>query len=399
MRASASITAARANGSSSRSRSFSTPNALLSPIRPRARAAAARSRSSPEVSAPRSTPTKSATPYSPSACAHHSFVRATLAVDLSRAATTCRAYGSVNLGITSHTRSRKCGFSPSSTAMRASIASAVPTFRQSRAPWPTVPSLPDARSCFARARSASSEPPASAGGATAAHATSSAVHQAFRPMRRDPIETESRSYTPRSMRVLVLGGHGWIGRALLPALRRRGHTPVAPRHAECDIADPRAVRRALAASRARAVVNAAAANSGERDEALLAAVNVDGARNVAAEAERAGARLVHVSTDLVLDGRSPPYGDDAEARPVNAYGRSKAAGERAVHEACPSAVLVRASHVYDLRTPDPFLAAFAQRLARGEPARLFTDEVRCPIARPALASALAELVTLDVAGT
>lgn len=174
---------------------------------------------------------------------------------------------------------------------------------------------------------------------------------------------------------------------------------LAPRHAQCDIADPRAVRRAFEASRARAVVNAAAANTGERDEALLAAVNVEGARNVAAAAAKAGLRLVHVSTDLVLDGRSPPYRDDARACPVNAYGRSKAAGERAVREASPPAVLVRASHVYDLTTPDPFLAAFAQRLARGEPARLFTDEVRCPIARSALASALAELVTLDVAGT
>lgn len=201
------------------------------------------------------------------------------------------------------------------------------------------------------------------------------------------------------MLVLVLGGHGWIGRALVPALRRRGHTVVAPRHRECDIADPRSVARALAASKARAVVNAAAANTGERDEALLAAVNVDGARNVAAAAEKSGARLVHVSTDLVLDGRSPPYRDDAPARPANAYGRSKAAGERAVLAACPSAVVVRASHVYDLRTPDPFLAEFAKRLARGETCRLFTDEIRCPIARPRVASALAELVALDVAGT
>src|SRR5262245_41771966 len=201
------------------------------------------------------------------------------------------------------------------------------------------------------------------------------------------------------MRVLVLGGHGWIGRALVPALRRKGHTVAAPRSAACDITDARAVRRAIAASRARAVVNAAAATSGERDEKLLAAVNVEGARNVAVAAAKAGARLVHVSTDVVLDGRAPPYRDDAPACPVNAYGRSKAAGERAVRAANPAAVLVRASHVYDLATPDPSLSAFAERLARGEPCRLFTDEVRCPVARRALASALTELVTLDVAGT
>jgi dTDP-4-dehydrorhamnose reductase len=201
------------------------------------------------------------------------------------------------------------------------------------------------------------------------------------------------------MRVLVFGGRGWIGRALVPALRRRGHVVEAPRHGDCDVADARAVERAFDATRAQAVVNAAAANSGERDEALLGAVNVDGARNVAAAAAERGARLVHVSTDIVLDGLSPPYRDDATANPVNAYGRSKAKGEREVMAACPSAAIVRASHVYDPGTPDPATRGFAERLARGEPCKMFTDEIRCPIARRTLASALAELVTLDVAGT
>lgn len=201
------------------------------------------------------------------------------------------------------------------------------------------------------------------------------------------------------MRVLVFGGAGWVGQALRRALEDAGHDVIAPRSAECDVSLPSDVARTFEAALPEAVVNAAAANTGVADEARLAAVNVEGARNVAAACAWTAARLVHVSTDLVHDGRSPPYRDDAPARPLTPYGRSKAAGEKAVRAAWPSSLIVRASHVYDLAAPDPFLRAFAQRLARGDRCALYVDEVRCPIHRPALASALAELVSTYIGGT
>src|SRR5213079_1784094 len=97
-------------------------------------------------------------------------------------------------------------------------------------------------------------------------------------------------------------------------------------HAECDVADARDVDRLFDECGPDAVVNAAAANTGTRDEAVLRAVNVVGAGNVAAATARRRARLVHVSTDVVLDGRFPPYDDDAPTSPGTPYGRSKAAG-------------------------------------------------------------------------
>jgi dTDP-4-dehydrorhamnose reductase len=201
------------------------------------------------------------------------------------------------------------------------------------------------------------------------------------------------------MKVLVFGGRGWVGQALLSALGRAGHDVVAPRHDACDIADARDVERVFTEAKPDAAVNVAAANTGTRDQTLFQSVNVDGARHVAAQAARSRTRLVHVSTDLVLDGRSPPYKDDAPASPVTAYGRSKAAGEEAVAKACPAAVIVRASHVFDPATPDASLRGFIERLAKGEPCPLFVDEIRCPIARPTLAAALVELASSDVAGT
>lgn len=206
-------------------------------------------------------------------------------------------------------------------------------------------------------------------------------------------------------RVLVLGGSGWLGSAVVPAFAGRFET-WAPAHAEVDAADEAAVRGAAEEFRAATVVNLAAVNPGAGGAGDMERVNVLGAAAVARAAHGAKARIVHMSTDLVLDGRTPPYRDDAPARPVNEYGRTKAAGEAAVREAGADALIVRTSLVFDPRVPDRFTRTAIERLARGEPVTLFTDEIRCPIARGTLAAALAELVdrtdvtgTLNLAGT
>jgi len=205
-------------------------------------------------------------------------------------------------------------------------------------------------------------------------------------------------------RVLVLGASGWVGASVVAALRTVWDV-AAPGHADVDVADRGAVSRGITSTGCAAVLNLAAANP-PADEATMERVNAVGAGRVAEAARDAGVRLVHVSTDLVHDGCSPPYADDAPARPLNAYGRSKAAGEAAVRRVLPGALVVRTSLVVDPAAPDRFTRSVIDRLARGETAALFVDEVRCPIARGTLAAALAELLarsdvggTLNVAGT
>src|SRR5688500_13481917 len=102
-------------------------------------------------------------------------------------------------------------------------------------------------------------------------------------------------------RVLVLGGSGWIGAAVAPALAASCDV-LAPRHAEVDVADAASVAGAIRAHRAGAVLNLAARNP-PADAAQMRRANADGAGAVAAACAAAGARLVHMSTDLVLDGR------------------------------------------------------------------------------------------------
>jgi dTDP-4-dehydrorhamnose reductase len=122
---------------------------------------------------------------------------------------------------------------------------------------------------------------------------------------------------------------------------------------------------------------------------------VKGTRNVAEAAHRFGARLVHLSTDLVFDGDLEPparYAEDDEPRPSMLYGEAKAAAERLVRELHPEALLVRTSILYGKPEPGP-----QELLAFGD-VPFYVDEIRCPTLVVELAAALLELVESDVRG-
>jgi dTDP-4-dehydrorhamnose reductase len=125
-----------------------------------------------------------------------------------------------------------------------------------------------------------------------------------------------------------------------------------------------------------------------------ASVNVDGAENVARAAARVDARLVHLSTDVVFDGRKgAPYVEDDPLSPVTDYGRAKAEAERRVAAAHPDALLVRTSLLYGGAEPSrPELAA------QDPDFTFFTNEIRSPVQVTDLAHALLELMELDVRG-
>jgi len=201
-------------------------------------------------------------------------------------------------------------------------------------------------------------------------------------------------------RIGVTGLSGYLGPRLAAAVVAAGHEVVdLGRAAGVDLTDPAGVERAVRAAAPHAVVHAAAANPG-RPEAVFDAVNRAGSAAVAVAARRVGARLVHVSTDVVFDGRQAPYADGAPPSPINEYGRTKALGEAAVAEADPAAVIVRTSLIYGLHEIDRSTAGFAERLRRGERLGLFADVIRQPVWIEALAAALVTLAVgrTDVAG-
>ena len=201
------------------------------------------------------------------------------------------------------------------------------------------------------------------------------------------------------MRALITGGAGLLGSTLIAtapagvevhATQRR--TPVSGAAAHTiDLADPSAVAALLERLRPSAVIHTAyGKDDPERD--IVAA-----SRAVAQGCAAVGAALVHVSTDLVLDGEHSPYDESAEASPVEEYGRWKASAERAVAAAAPDAAIARTSLIVRADPPDAITARLVESLRAGEPSRLYVDELRCPIFVEDLARQLWEVAALPAA--
>lgn len=154
-------------------------------------------------------------------------------------------------------------------------------------------------------------------------------------------------------RYLIAGAAGMLGRDLQDALAGREVTAVD--RSELDITDLAAVREAVAGF--DVIINAAAytaVDAAEENEAAAYLVNAIGARNLAIGAAAVGAKLVQISTDYVFDGAgSSPYAEDTEIDPVNAYGRTKAAGEQFVLTEHPTgSYIVRTAWLYGAHGPN-----------------------------------------------
>lgn len=198
------------------------------------------------------------------------------------------------------------------------------------------------------------------------------------------------------MGLLVTGGSGYLGREIL---RRRpdsvGTVHRADGEVRLDVRDAVAVAGLIAQLRPECVIHTAYAREG----AGSWATNVDGARNVAVAAASAGARLIHVSTDVVFGGDAGrPYVEADPLDPITDYGRSKAVAEAGVLEAHPAAAVVRTSLIYGGERPSGHERLALAALDAGTDMAFFTDELRCPVAVGDLAEALLELADHEHSG-
>ena len=201
------------------------------------------------------------------------------------------------------------------------------------------------------------------------------------------------------MRVLITGAGGQLGRDLQRALA--GHELRPCSHAELDIADAHAVDSAIASFRPEVVLHAAAlTDTGrcEREPEAAHAINATGAERVAAACARHSAAIVYVSTNEVFDGEKPlPYLESDEPAPINHYGRSKLAGERAVQAALAERYIVRTAWLYG-HGGNHFVAKML-RAADGGELTVVTDEIATPTWTRDLAAAIATLIETRRYGT
>ncbi len=207
--------------------------------------------------------------------------------------------------------------------------------------------------------------------------------------------------------LLITGGSGYLGQHLTPKAAEmfEVYTTYHANNASIKAGQPvklnltqrDEVLHFITHLAPQAIIHTAAINPGG-DETAMMAVNAWGSRYVAEGAAAVGARLVHVSSDVLHDGRHAPYADEAVPSPLNLYGQSKAVAEATVTEVNPSVAIVRTSLIYGLKIMDRGTEGFVKRLKSGQPLVLFNDVIRQPIWADSLAEALLKLVTLDFTG-
>jgi dTDP-4-dehydrorhamnose reductase len=199
------------------------------------------------------------------------------------------------------------------------------------------------------------------------------------------------------VRVLVTGGRGFVAGEVAAAARDAGWAVEAPSRQELDVTDAAAVAAAVHGLQPDVVVHTAYR---ERDPGLRE-VTVGGTASVAAACAMAGVRMVHVSSDMVFDGRTEPWAEADERCPLTAYGRAKADAEAAVERAMAGsglmACIVRTSLVLagpDL-PPGRHERAVLDVLDGRADMVFFTDEIRRPVLVRDLATAVVRVAAME----
>ncbi|MDT4291131.1 dTDP-4-dehydrorhamnose reductase [Methylomonas sp. MO1] len=158
------------------------------------------------------------------------------------------------------------------------------------------------------------------------------------------------------MKVLLLGKNGQLGWELQRSLAPLGELVALDRfdqHYCGDLSNPNGIAETVRALRPDVIVNAAAytaVDKAESESELANTINAVAPGTLAEEAKRIGAWLVHYSTDYVFDGSGDkPWREDDQVGPLNVYGQTKLAGERAIEASDCRHLIFRTSWVYAAR--------------------------------------------------
>ncbi len=218
-------------------------------------------------------------------------------------------------------------------------------------------------------------------------------------------------------RVLVTGCNGLLGQKVTELLvRGTGATivrssvePSAVRqlrsvsYRQLDITSKKDVRSVVADVAPDVIINCAAltdVDGCERERERAWKINVTGVENLIEGARRCGAKIMHVSSDYVFDGKSGPYAEDARPAPINYYGKTKLASENALRTSDVEFFIARTMVLYGFATSvKPNFALWViQTLSKGEPVRVVDDQTGNPTLADDLAYGLLRAMELERKG-
>jgi dTDP-4-dehydrorhamnose reductase len=199
--------------------------------------------------------------------------------------------------------------------------------------------------------------------------------------------------TDEGRRIVVLGAGGMLGTDLVAVLRQNRIQPLALDLPEFDITCNKQLKEAVAAG--RTIINCAAYTNVDKAESeyeLAYKVNAEAVERLGRFAADAGANVVHISTDFVFDGRGEkPYGETDSVNPINAYGKTKLAGEQLLAQSGCLFCIIRLEWTYG-KAGNNFVKKLFERAKSGASLKVVDDQVGSPTATVEAAKAICKLL-------
>lgn len=200
-------------------------------------------------------------------------------------------------------------------------------------------------------------------------------------------------------KILITGANGQLGHEMRNLLEGDSRFDcIFTDVAELDICDAEAVNRAVTDNRVDYIVNCAAytqVDKAEDNVELCRKINAGAVENLAQAAAQCGARMIHISTDYVFDGKgSRPYTEEMPPHPQSVYGATKLEGEQALQRFCPQSVIVRTAWLYS-----PYGNNFVKTMMRlgveREELSVVADQIGSPTCAADLAQAILAILQAE----
>ena len=197
------------------------------------------------------------------------------------------------------------------------------------------------------------------------------------------------------MTILVTGGNGQLGRAMRLASAESRHRYIFTDIEELNIVSAEAIEAFFSREGGDVVVNCAAYTAvdlAEDEESIADNINHRAVALLAEACKRHNATLIHISTDYIFDGKATtPYAEESSPAPINAYGRTKWAGEEAIAESGCRAIILRTQWLYS-EFGRNFLKTMLTLFASRDEVRVVADQIGTPTYAGDLAEAICAII-------